>query len=260
MKVPLYVVDAFAKKVFEGNPAAVCPLDEWLSDETLQAIAAENNLAETAYYVKEPAGAVRLRWFTPACEVDLCGHATIASAYVLLELLGDGATEVTFESKSGPLKVTRDADLFVLDFPSLPARRIEPPAELVKALGAEPDEVWTAKAYMAVFSNEQEVRGLRPEMVGLAALDGQPMIVTAKGDQVDFVSRVFAPGLGIPEDPVTGSAHCTLIPYWSKQLGKTKLQARQISARGGDVYCEDRGERVSIAGHAVLYAAGTIHI
>ncbi len=260
MKLPLYQVDAFAPRTFAGNPAAVVPLARWLSDELLQAIAAENNLSETAYLVGG-SGEYQIRWMTPASEVDLCGHATLASAWVVFEKLEPGRTEVTFSSKSGPLHVTRKAELLTLDFPSQPPEPASAAKDaLAAALGRAPREAWTSVDYMAVFETEDEVRALAPDMKSLAALDRRGVIATAPGRAVDFVSRFFAPAYGIPEDPVTGSAHCTLVPYWSKRLGKTRLQALQVSPRGGELTCEDRGPRVSIAGRVVGYLEGTIEV
>jgi PhzF family phenazine biosynthesis protein len=259
MDIPLYQVDAFARRVFSGNPAAVCPLDEWLDDATLQAIATENNLSETAFFVREAAG-LRLRWFTPGCEVDLCGHATLASAFVLMNYLEPGVNEVRFQSRSGELRVDRDGDLYALDFPSRPPQRVKPPAEIVAAIGIEPDEMWKSRDYMAVYATEQHVRALTPDMAKLAAFDLFAVIATAPGRSADFVSRFFAPGQGVPEDPVTGSAHCTLVPYWSQRLGKKSLHACQVSKRGGELFCEDQGTRVRISGHAALFATGTIHL
>ena len=260
MEIPLYQVDAFTNRAFAGNPAAVCPLDEWLDDQLLQNIAAENNLSETAFFVSEPGGH-RLRWFTPTCEVDLCGHATLATAYVLMHVLGSDESEVRFQSRSGELSVTREGDLYSLDFPSRPPQRVKPPSGLITGLGGvEPDEVWRARDYMAVYATEQHVRALTPDMGKLAACDMFAVIVTAPGRSVDFVSRFFAPGHGVPEDPVTGSAHCTLIPYWAQRLEKSSLHACQISKRGGELWCEDQGARVKISGHAVLFCSGKIHL
>ena len=259
MKIPLYHLDAFTGRLFAGNPAAVCPLDSWLPDEVLQSIAAENNLSETAYLVGSD-GDYQIRWMTPAQEVDLCGHATLAAAWVVANRLERGCSEVHFKSKSGPLVVRREGDLFTLDFPS---RSPEPAAvtpQLVKGLGRTPKEVWAARDTMAVFETEDEVRALRPDMAAIAAGAPFAVIATAPGREVDFVSRFFAPNAGIPEDPVTGSAHCTLTPYWSRRLGKTTLRAHQVSARGGELLCEDRGARVHIAGRAVLYLEGVIEV
>ena len=260
MKIPFYQVDAFASRPFQGNPAAVCPLDEWLADDVMQSIALENNLAETAFFVREPEG-YRIRWFTPSIEMDLCGHATLASAFVLMTALAPQMTSVDFQSRSGCLRVARDGEVYALDFPARPPVRIEPTAEVVHALGTEPAELWKARDFMAVYDSEKLVRALRPDLTKLAAIsEAFAMIVTAPGESVDFVSRFFAPGHGVPEDPVTGSSHCTLIPFWAVRLGKTSLQARQVSARGGELLCEHRGERVTIAGRAVLFAEGFIHL
>jgi PhzF family phenazine biosynthesis protein len=261
MKVPIYQLDAFASGLFRGNPAAVCPLKAWLPGHILQSIAAENNLAETAYYI--PAGQDRyaLRWFTPEVEVDLCGHATLASAAVILEIRKELAgTKVWFETKSGELSVEREGDLFALDFPSRPPVPGHVDPELVAALGAEPTVILGARDYFCVFESEDQVRALQPNMEKLAAIDTFAVIVTAPGSDCDFVSRFFAPGQGIPEDPVTGSAHSTLVPYWSNRLGKKKLFGRQISRRGGELWCEDLGARVKMAGRAVPYLEGTIEV
>ena len=260
MKIPFYQVDAFASEPFRGNPAAICPLDGWLPDELMQSIALENNLSETAFFVPEGNG-YRLRWFTPEIEIDLCGHATLASAFLLMTRLRPELTSVEFESRSGPLRVTREGDLYALDFPARPPVRLEPPAEVVKALGTEPAELWKSRDFMAVYESEKHVRALRPDMTKLAAIqDAFAMIVTAPGDTADFVSRFFAPGHGVSEDPVTGSAHCTLIPFWAERLGKTSLHALQVSARGGELFCEHRSDRVKIAGRAVLFAEGTLYV
>jgi PhzF family phenazine biosynthesis protein len=259
MRLPIYQIDAFASQVFSGNPAAVCPLAGWLPDATLQAIAAENNLSETAFFVGS-GGRYRIRWFTPAQEVDLCGHATLASGEVVLGTLEPGLAEAFFESASGPLRVGRDGERLVLDFPARPPQRTEVTSELVQALGARPQEAWRSRDLMAVFAAEADVRHLSPDMERVAALDTFALSVTAPGRASDFVSRFFAPGKGIPEDPVTGSAHCTLVPYWADRLGKTKLHALQVSARGGELFCELLGERVLIAGRAVRYLEGTIEV
>lgn len=259
-EIPIYQVDAFAARIFAGNPAAVCPLDDWLPDETLQAIALENNLSETAYLVKRDDGDFNLRWFTPAKEVDLCGHATLGSAYVIANYLENGAGEVRFHSRSGLLTVIRDGDLYTLDFPSLPPDRIPDSAQVAEALGAAPEELWDEMDMMAVFAREADVRALNPDMGKLAALDTRGVIATAPGEDCDFVSRFFAPKSGIPEDPVTGSAHCILTPYWAGRLGKSRLDARQISARGGELVCEDRGERTRISGRVAPYMEGRIRV
>jgi PhzF family phenazine biosynthesis protein len=261
MRLPLFQVDAFTSRVFGGNPAAVVPLDSWLPDATLQAIALENNLSETAFFVREAAGH-HLRWFTPAQEVDLCGHATLASAYVLFELLEKGLTRVEFASRSGTLTVTREEDgLLALDFPARPPRQVQAPPGLAEALGATPREVHLGpRDLLAVFDTEAQVRALAPSMARLEALDLFGIVPTARGEDCDFVSRFFAPSAGIPEDPVTGSSHCTLVPYWAQALGKRGLFARQVSARGGELFCEAQGERVRIAGHAALYLEGTLRL
>ena len=259
MKLPIYHVDAFTGRLFAGNPAAVVPLERWPDDATLQAIAAENNLSETAF-LAGGAGEYDIRWFTPTTEVDLCGHATLASAHVILTTLEPGRGEVAFRSKSGPLRVAREGDLFALDFPARPPAPTPVAAALVAALGRRPREAGTARDLLAVFDSEEEVRSLRPDMTLLAGLESFAVCVTAPGREADFVSRFFAPREGVPEDPVTGSAHCTLVPYWSKRLGRSRLRALQVSARGGELLCEDRGERVRIAGRAVRYLEGTIEV
>jgi PhzF family phenazine biosynthesis protein len=258
VNIPIYQVDAFSSKLFGGNPAAICPLDHWLPDATLQSIAAENSVSETAYYVRKN-GNFHIRWFTPGVEVDLCGHATLASAHVILDIRREVAgARVAFESKSGELIVTRQDDLYALDFPARPPIETKFDDKLFEALGATPTMVLGARDYLCVFDTETEVRALRPNMEKLAAIDRFATIVTAPGTDCDFVSRFFAPAKGVPEDPVTGSAHCTLIPYWAARLGKSKLFARQISPRGGELWCEHRGDRVTIAGRAVKYLEGTI--
>ena len=260
MKLRLFQVDAFASRVFAGNPAAVVPLDAWLPDATLQSIATENNLSETAFLVGGT-GDYHIRWMTPEDEVDLCGHATLASAWVVFNELEKGRTEVRFRSKSGPLRVTADGGRLALDFPSRPPEPADGSLSAVAAaLGVRPRAVLASRDYLAVFDAEEEVRALKPDMAKVAALDRMAVIATGPGRDCDFVSRFFVPSLGIPEDPVTGSAHCTLVPYWSKRLGKKSLFARQVSARGGELWCEDRGERVSIAGHCVKYLEGTIEL
>jgi len=260
VEIPLYQIDAFTSRVFGGNPAAVCPLATWLPAETMQAIAAENNLSETAFFVKE-GGDYELRWFTPATEVDLCGHATLATAALIFERLAPGSAQVRFRTRSGPLEVSRDGELLIMDFPARPASPIKRSAAVVEALGAEPTELLAApRDHLAVFEDERAVRALAPDFRALAALERKGMIVTAPGEDSDFVSRFFAPAVGIAEDPVTGSAHCTLTPYWSKRLGKRRLSARQLSARGGELVCEDRGARVAIMGRTAFYLEGTIRL
>jgi PhzF family phenazine biosynthesis protein len=264
LKIPMYQVDAFAGQVFSGNPAAVCPLESWIPDEKMQAIAAENNLAETAFFVKNGAG-YKLRWFTPAVEIDLCGHATLATASVILNDLTPGERSVSFETKSGTLTVTRDGDLYSLDFPSRPpARGIEVCPELIPAMGGKPEAVLAARDYFVVYGSDEELRALKPDMRALMNIDRFAVIATAPSSSetpaFDFVSRFFAPAKGVPEDPVTGSAHCSLIPYWSERLGKKKLHAFQASRRGGELWCEDRGERVTMSGKAVRFFEGTIFL
>jgi PhzF family phenazine biosynthesis protein len=258
MRIPCFQVDAFTRTRFAGNPAAVCPLARWLPAAAMQQVAFENNLAETAFFVPE-GDDFELRWFTPEVEVDLCGHATLASAFVLCELLQPDRRAVRFHSQSGPLTVTRDGDAFTLDLPSRPPTACDPPPGLAAALGAAPREVLRARDLLVVFADAAEVRALRPDLAALAALpDSFAVCVTAPGDEpgVDFVSRFFAPAQGIPEDPVTGSAHCTLTPYWAARLGKPALAARQVSRRGGELRCALRGDRVALTGHAVLTRTG----
>jgi PhzF family phenazine biosynthesis protein len=260
LKLPMYQVDAFTGHVFSGNPAAVCPLESWLPDAQMQAIAAENNLAETAFFVRNGNG-YKLRWFTPMVEVDLCGHATLASAFVILNDLTPGERSVSFETKSGKLTVTRDGDLYSLDFPARPPEACDSVYPgLVAAMGGKPETVLAARDYFVVYGSEEQLRALKPDMQALLSIDRFAVIATAPGGETDFVSRFFAPAKGVPEDPVTGSAHCSLIPYWSKRLGKKKLHAYQISPRGGELWCEDRGERVTISGKAARFFEGTIFL
>lgn len=257
MEIDLYQVDAFTDTPFGGNPAAVCPLAQWLPEATMQAIAAENNLSETAFLVREAQG-WRIRWFTPVSEVRLCGHATLASAWVLFNHLERSAERVVFDSLSGPLTVTRDGDRLTLDFPLRRAQPVVAPGVLAAALGCTPLEVLAADDWLALLDSEQRVRELQPDMGLLKKLERRGLMVTAAGSDCDFVSRFFAPKYGIDEDPVTGSAHTTLTPYWADRLGKHKLHARQLSARGGELFCELHGERVRIAGAAVPYLKGVI--
>lgn len=259
MRVPLYQVDAFTNRLFSGNPAAVCPLDAWLSDPALQAIAAENNLAETAFVVAVDDG-YNLRWFTPKVEVDLCGHATLATAFVLQQVLSRTENPLRFHTRSGLLTVTSDGPQFTLDFPLLPPMPVEPQEWLAAALGGSPLGFWRATDYLVLYENEAAIHTLQPDLRALAAVDARGIIVTAPGEECDFVSRFFAPGAGIDEDPATGSAHCTLAPFWSERLGKNPLQARQVSSRGGELHCRVAGDRVLISGQAVLYLEGQIHL
>ena len=259
MKNILFQIDAFTDTLFKGNPAAVCPLESWLDDPTLQAIAAENNVSETAFFVKR-ADHYELRWFTPKTEVDLCGHATLASAHVIFSFLDPNAAAVRFHTKSGGLSVERQGDLLAMEFPSRPGTPCKAPQSLIEALGMAPQECLLARDYLAVFESEESVKSVAPNMDKLAALDCLGVIVSAPGKMSDFVSRFFAPKVGVPEDPVTGSAHCTLIPYWAAKLGKTKLHALQLSERGGELFCELHQDRVRIAGRAVTYLEGTVNL
>jgi PhzF family phenazine biosynthesis protein len=256
--IPYFEVDAFASQLFRGNPAGVCPLGKWQDDKLMQDIAAENNLSETAFFVLR-GGDYELRWFTPTIEVDLCGHATLASAFVIFSQMGFVGDMIRFHTKSGVLTVARDGDVLTLDFPSRPPKSCAAPEALVRALGRKPAKILKARDYFAVFANAGDVQSLRPDFGLLGTLD-EKVIVTAPGSDCDFVSRFFAPTAGINEDPVTGSAHCTLIPYWSQRLGKKKLLARQLSKRGGELFCEDAGDRVRIGGKAALYLRGEIQL
>jgi PhzF family phenazine biosynthesis protein len=261
MRLTLHQVDAFTNKRFHGNPAAICPLGQWLPDDIMQSIAAENNLSETAFYVKK-GDRYQLRWFTPGVEVDLCGHATLATAFVIQQIRKETtASRVAFDTKSGELIVDRDGELYTMNFPARPPVECAVDPGLVDALGAKPAQILGARDYFCVFETEDQLRALKPDMAKLIAIDRFGFICTAPASpasRCDFVSRFFAPGKGVPEDPVTGSAHTTLIPYWSKRLGKTKLHARQISQRGGELWCEDLGERVTMAGNVVEYMEGQI--
>ncbi|WP_367871422.1 PhzF family phenazine biosynthesis protein [Luteolibacter sp. Populi] len=260
MDLPYFQVDAFTSRLFSGNPAGVCLLEGWLPEETLQAIAAENNQPETAFVVTGPEG-FELRWFTPTVEVGLCGHATLAAAHVLFRHRGLEGDEVSFKTKSGDLGVSRRGEVLSLDFPALPAAACDVPAALVKGLGKYP--AFTAKSardYLAVYETEEEVLALKPDFAELSRLDTLGVIATARGMECDFVSRFFAPNAGVNEDPVTGSAHCTLSPYWSAQIGRHELTARQVSTRGGELSCMLRGDRVIIGGRAKTYLTGTIHL
>ena len=264
MRIPLFQVDAFSGRAFGGNPAAVALLEAWLPDATLQAIAAENNLSETAYLVPHDAD-YELRWFTPEMEVDLCGHATLAAGKIVLDELRAGQDLVRFDSRSGPLAVRRTGELFELDFPAQPGEPVDISPALVEAMGREPNEVWRSVHYdLLVYETEDDVAGLSPDEARLVALEpALGIIASAPGDSaagVDFVSRFFAPKAGIFEDPVTGSAHCVSTPYWAERLGKERLEARQISRRGGELTCTLRGDRVAIAGRATLFLRGEIEL
>jgi len=267
MRLPIYQVDAFAEKLFGGNPAAICPLQQWLPEATMQAIAAENNLAETAFFVREDGTAggadYLLRWFTPVTEVDLCGHATLASAHVVFGFLQPGRQRVSFRTlKAGTLTVEKSGDVLVMDFPARPGEPVEPPAGLLAALGGKPREVLKARDHMVVYASAAEVAALKPDFSALGKIAAcWSAIATAPGENgVDFVSRFFAPRQGIDEDPATGSSHCTLVPYWAARLGKSELVARQLSRRIGALTCALHGDRVAIGGRAVLYLEGQIEL
>jgi PhzF family phenazine biosynthesis protein len=262
MRLPLYQVDAFTDRLFGGNPAAIVPLEQWLPDQTMQAIAAENNLAETAFFVPE-GEAYALRWFTPTVEVDLCGHATLASAYVIFRFLDPRRQQVDFRTlKAGVLRVTRQGEALVMNFPAWPPEPCPVPPELPAALGRAPQDMLRYRQrYLAVFEDRAAVAALTPDFAALLRQGYGDLIVTAPGsDGVDFVSRFFAPAHGIDEDPVTGSAHCVLTPYWAKRLGKTRLEARQISRRGGTLTCTLAGDRVAMSGRCAHYLEGTITV
>lgn len=263
MTLPLYQVDAFTDRVFAGNPAAVCPLEGWLPDETLQAIAAENNVSETAFFVPDPGPEAdfALRWFTPTTEVPLCGHATLASAFVLVTILEPERPSVRFSTKaSGILTVSRTGDRLAMDFPAKLCHPTEPDPALNAALGRAPVALFGGPEPLAVYEREADVATLAPDFPALERLVGSFITVTAPGDTVDFVSRVFGPALGIPEDPATGAAHCLLAPYWAERLGRPALTGRQLSARGGEIGCRVVGDRVELSGKAALYLVGAIHV
>jgi PhzF family phenazine biosynthesis protein len=261
MKIPFYQIDAFSSKIFGGNPAAVCLLESWLDDQTLQAIAAENNLSETAFLVPKAQGRYDLRWFTPAIEVDLCGHATLASAFVVFSFVNNSLSSVDFDTASGLLSVARSGELLSMNFPARKPELTGKSPIISQALGAEPLDVLKSRDLLVVFKDEATVRDMSPDFEKLKQIrDAFAVIVTAPGARSDFVSRFFAPNAGIPEDPVTGSAHCTLIPYWAERLKKTQLHALQLSKRGGELFCENAGDRVKISGHAALYAKGEVYL
>jgi len=259
MKLKMYQVDAFAKNVFEGNPAAVCPLEEWLDDVIMQKIANENNLSETAFFVQEEGG-YRIRWFTPSSEVDLCGHATLASAYVLFELINIKEEEIVFQSKSGALRVSKKGETYQMDFPALEFKESAIPDNVAKAFDKKVVACYSSMDYIVVFENEDDVANANVNLELLKEIDVRGVIITARSEQYDFVNRMFAPKYGIDEDPVTGSAFTQLIPYWKQVLNKTSFIAKQVSQRGGEVFCEIEGERVYISGYAVKYLEGTIEI
>jgi len=259
MELMLYQIDAFAENVFEGNPAAICPLEKWLDDEAMQTIAMENNLSETAFFVGL-GDRFRIRWFTPDGEVDLCGHATLASAYVLYNILGYKKDKIEFESKSGLLIVYKNGDSLMMDFPSQPPVRCETPVEILRSFDISPTECLKSEDYIVVFDSEEDVVDLKPNFEELKKLDLRCVVVTSKSKKYDFVARVFAPKYGISEDPVTGSAYTQLAPYWSEKLGFKRFSAKQVSKRGGELNCEVVGDRVIISGKAVKYMEGKIEI
>lgn len=261
MQQKIYQIDAFADRVFAGNPAAVCPLQEWLPDSLLQQIAMENNLSETAFYVKER-DRYQIRWFTPRVEVDLCGHATLAAAFVLFSFEKHAGSSIHFYSaRSGDLTVCKDGDQLTLNFPADPVREIPVTDKLRNCFDLSPTKAFAGKSdYLLVYDSEAAIQNLQPHFERIAALPARGIIVTAKGTQLDFVSRFFAPGAGISEDPVTGSAHTTLAPYWAEQLGKPTLRAAQLSSRKGYLHCRCEGERVAISGTAKLYLIGELFL
>lgn len=258
MRLKQYQVDAFTNSVFGGNPAAIVPLTSWLDDATLQAIAEENNLSETAFFVPTDVG-FQLRWFTPLREIDLCGHATLATAYIIFNRMGYDKPQISFESRSGELLVEKQGDRLVMDFPATPPKSVEISDALVKALGVRPLEVWMADDYLAVYDSETTIRSISPDFGLMAQLDLRGVGVTAPGTDVDFVSRFFAPKFGVFEDPVTGSAHCELAPFWAKRLNKSLLTARQVSKRSGEMSCQMQGDRVLLAGQAVIFMEADIN-
>lgn len=261
MKIPIYQVDAFTSSVFAGNPAGVCILEEWMDDRHLQSIAAENNLSETAFLVRSTSG-FELRWFTPATEVALCGHATLASAFVQFVCLNWNKDVIRFQTrKSGVLTVAKNKDIFEMDFPARPVSPLECPRGLDRALGVAPQKTYGSKEdLMVVLDSEKTVVEVKPDFAALEQMDYRGIIITAPGQRCDFVSRFFAPRVGVPEDPVTGSAHCVLIPYWSAVLDRQALHALQVSKRGGELFCRLAGDRVKISGKAALYLEGTLTI
>lgn len=258
MELTIYQVDAFTNQLFGGNPAAICPLTEWLPTETMQKIALENNLSETAFIIPEGKN-YHIRWFTPAIEVDLCGHATLATAHVLYAEMGYEGEKVTFNSRSGLLTVSKNDDLYTMNFPSDNLKSVAIPSEITEAFGIQPIEVFRGKDdYLAIFDQQTTIESLAPDFKVLAQLNARGVIASAKGNTVDFISRCFFPAAGIDEDPVTGSAHTTMTPYWAKKLAKTQMSALQLSARGGALTCEYLGDRVNISGQAVTYLRGRI--
>lgn len=254
-----YVVDAFTDRIFHGNPAAVCVMENWLPEQTMMDITRENNLSETAFAVREGED-YHLRWFTPGGEIDLCGHATLATAWVLLRFYLTGTDRVVFHTLSGELTVIRRGELLEMEFPAYALRRVAVTEELTAALGARPEEVWLGRDLLCVFREEETVRALAPDMEKLLGLEGLLLHATAPGRDTDCVSRSFAPKLAVPEDPVCGSGHCHIIPYWAARLGKTELTAYQASRRGGTLHCRMAGQRVFLAGQAALFSEAELHL
>ena len=260
MKIPYYQVDVFTNTRFRGNPAGVCLLPgDWLDTALMQNIAAENNLSETAFVVQK-GDLFELRWFTPQLEMDLCGHATVAPAHVLFKEIGYGAHEIVFNTPSGEVAVSRSGDQLILDFPSREPLTCDAPADLDAVMGSMPQQVLRSRDLLLVYENESRVRAIAPDFRAMAQWDCLGVIVTSPGDEADFVSRFFAPKAGVNEDPVTGSAHCTLIPYWADKLGKDRLHALQVSRRGGELFCRYAGQRVKIGGNALTYLRGELEV
>lgn len=261
MKIPFFQVDAFSSKAFGGNPAAICVLNSWLDNDVLQKIAAENNLSETAFLVPASTGNYELKWFTPTIEIDLCGHATLASAFILFEYFDHDKLVLKFQTASGELSVEKSENMLSMNFPARPPVEIKPPEILTEALGVEASYVLESRDLLAVFEDENTIQNMTPDFDKIKKIKNHfAVIVSAQGENSDFVSRFFAPNAGVNEDPVTGSAHCTLIPYWAKRLGKNKLHAYQLSKRRGELFCEYMEGRVRISGHSTLYAKGEIYI
>jgi PhzF family phenazine biosynthesis protein len=258
MEISFYQIDAFASQLFEGNPAAVCPLDEWLPDEMMQSLAEENNLSETAFFVPKDKG-FHIRWFTPTSEVDLCGHATLASAYVLFNFLGYKKDKIEFDSKSGILAVTKDKGWLIMDFPAQPPVPCDIPTEIIKAFDSTPIECLKSEDLIVVFKHEADIESAEPDFEQLKKLDLRGVIITAKSSRYDFIARFFAPKFGIPEDPVTGSAYTQLAPYWASKMGPKRFSVKQVSSRGGELSCEMIDDRVFISGKATKYLEGKIN-
>ncbi|HJO94012.1 MAG TPA: PhzF family phenazine biosynthesis protein [Victivallales bacterium] len=260
MNIPYYQLDAFTtSKPFSGNPAGVCTLENWLSDDILQNIAMENNLSETAFIVEQE-GYYDLRWFTPEVEVDLCGHATLAASSLILEYLNSEMDSVKFKYNDGYLSAEKSGNMIEINFPSRPPVKCTAPELLIEAMGKQPGEIYLSRDYVLVYDTEEDIASMNPNMNLLSQVDCFGVIITAKGNSADFVSRYFAPGCGVPEDPVTGSAHCNLIPYWSNKLNSEKMHAIQLSKRGGEIHCTYDGDRVFMSGKCTLFLKGEISI